>query len=161
MKAILNWIDLDWLNRIGIILNFFAGFLLAPDLIGRNKLLRYEQIIEKKLNNCITTIRDKLSIITGKHSKVTKAINDSSLVSYNNPINPFFVIILLIFKWILLFFLLKIGDLFICIYFWIKTVLDIVEILLSTENTLISILTFVGIIFFIVGNLFQLIATFK
>jgi hypothetical protein len=36
----------DWVNRIGIILNFCAGFLLAPELIGIQRLQRFEKFLE-------------------------------------------------------------------------------------------------------------------
>jgi hypothetical protein len=32
-----------WLNRIGIILNFLAGFMLAPELLGIERLRRLEE----------------------------------------------------------------------------------------------------------------------
>jgi hypothetical protein len=36
----------DWVNRIGIILNFCAGVLLAPELIGIQRLQRFEKFLE-------------------------------------------------------------------------------------------------------------------
>lgn len=39
----------DWLNRIGIILNFLAGFLLSPTLLGLERLQRIEAWAERKL----------------------------------------------------------------------------------------------------------------
>jgi hypothetical protein len=38
---------MEWLNRIGIILNFVAGFLLAPELIGLDRIRRFETRLEK------------------------------------------------------------------------------------------------------------------
>jgi len=38
-----------WLNRAGIILNFLAGFMLAPELIGLARLQRAEDRIERTL----------------------------------------------------------------------------------------------------------------
>lgn len=35
------------LNRLGIVLNFIAGFLLAPQLIGQDRVLRIEKRIER------------------------------------------------------------------------------------------------------------------
>ena len=40
----------DWLNRVGIILNFLAGFLLAPELIGIERIKKYEKEIKTKIN---------------------------------------------------------------------------------------------------------------
>lgn len=37
------------LNRIGIILNFLAGFLIAPELIGIKRIKRWESLIENRL----------------------------------------------------------------------------------------------------------------
>jgi hypothetical protein len=39
----------DWVNRIGIILNFCAGFLLAPELIGIQRLQRFEKFLEESV----------------------------------------------------------------------------------------------------------------
>src|SRR5438105_240637 len=38
-----------WLNRAGIILNFLAGFMLAPDLIGLARLKKFEAALERVL----------------------------------------------------------------------------------------------------------------
>jgi hypothetical protein len=47
----------DWLNRTGIILNFLAGFLLAPEIIGIERLQKLETEIETKINNLETRFR--------------------------------------------------------------------------------------------------------
>jgi hypothetical protein len=39
----------DWVNRMGIILNFCAGFLLAPELIGVQRLQRFEKFLEESI----------------------------------------------------------------------------------------------------------------
>lgn len=36
-----------WLNRIGIILNFLAGFMLAPELLGVERIRKTEDFLEK------------------------------------------------------------------------------------------------------------------
>jgi hypothetical protein len=41
--------DQDWVNRVGILLNFLAGFMIAPELIGIDRLKRIEGYIEEKL----------------------------------------------------------------------------------------------------------------
>ena len=38
---------LTWLNRIGIILDLLAGFMIAPELIGEERLQRWEGRIEQ------------------------------------------------------------------------------------------------------------------
>ena len=55
-------IDLVWLNRVGITLNFVAGFLMAPDLIGRNRLRKLEAILEgfiTKQQQFLSTLYEK------------------------------------------------------------------------------------------------------
>ncbi len=44
-----RWLTHEWINRYGIILNFFAGFLLAPELLGITRLQRAENAIERTL----------------------------------------------------------------------------------------------------------------
>lgn len=38
-----------WLNRAGIVLNVFAGFLLAPELIGLKRIAAFEGRLERSL----------------------------------------------------------------------------------------------------------------
>jgi len=38
--------DETWLNRLGIILNFLAGFMLAPELIGIERLKKIELFLK-------------------------------------------------------------------------------------------------------------------
>lgn len=45
--SFLKIIDSDWTNKLGIILNFFAGFLIAPELLGLDRLRKFEELIEK------------------------------------------------------------------------------------------------------------------
>ena len=56
---------LDWLNRIGIILNCLAGFMMAPDIIGKEKLDHWRIVTEevaKKGRILMDRIYSKLSI---------------------------------------------------------------------------------------------------
>src|SRR6478672_7188862 len=46
----------DWVNRTGIILNFFAGFMLAPELIGVDRLIRFEKWLETKIQSQLKRI---------------------------------------------------------------------------------------------------------
>lgn len=44
------WEDIvKTVNRLGIILNFMAGFMVAPDLIGIKRLKIFEKILEKQI----------------------------------------------------------------------------------------------------------------
>lgn len=45
---------MEWLNRLGIVLNFFAGFMLAPELIGLERLKIIENKIEGAFSRLIT-----------------------------------------------------------------------------------------------------------
>lgn len=47
--------DLENLNRLGLILNFAAGFLLAPELIGHQRIQRWEDRIER-LGGMLNTV---------------------------------------------------------------------------------------------------------
>jgi len=47
----MNNLTLIWLDRFGIILNFIAGFCLAPELIGVERLQRLEDRIETYLHD--------------------------------------------------------------------------------------------------------------
>ncbi len=39
-----GYIGVAWLNRIGIILNFFAGFMVAPELFGVERIKRLRSV---------------------------------------------------------------------------------------------------------------------
>ena len=54
-------IETVWVNRTGIILNFLAGFLIAPELIGVARLKSAEISLETKLNNRKKKIEKKLN----------------------------------------------------------------------------------------------------
>ncbi|MFO5493039.1 MAG: hypothetical protein ACLBM6_10965, partial [Cuspidothrix sp.] len=54
-------LDLDLLNRIGIILNFLAGFMLAPDLIGTKRISSFENYMESRIINLIEKIKLNLN----------------------------------------------------------------------------------------------------
>lgn len=45
-----QWILLSlWLNRVGITLDFLAGFMLAPEIIGLDRIQKLENIFEDRL----------------------------------------------------------------------------------------------------------------
>jgi hypothetical protein len=50
----------DWVNRLGIILNFCAGFLLAPELIKIQRLQRFEKFLEENLPRFRNSIEETL-----------------------------------------------------------------------------------------------------
>jgi hypothetical protein len=43
-----GYIGTVWLNRLGIILNFCAGFMVAPELLGTVRLEKFEKALEDK-----------------------------------------------------------------------------------------------------------------
>src|SRR3972149_12004161 len=52
--------DETWLNRLGIILNFLAGFMLAPELIGIERLKKIELFLERVLLHVKSTLDTQL-----------------------------------------------------------------------------------------------------
>ncbi|MBW4607411.1 MAG: hypothetical protein KME22_09330 [Hassallia sp. WJT32-NPBG1] len=173
-------IDLDWLNRVGIILNFLAGFMLAPDLIGKERLLIIEEKIEGQLQTIIKLVKSNLKSRYGKRHNYGWIM----LIFMSTFFVPGLIVIALdhlnllvklpgkmLLYYIIIFFL--IPNLLIQQFprtfrlFLMKSLKQLIKIMnnleyfLKDDNTIISLLTFWGIIFFIVGNLFQLIASFK
>ncbi len=51
--------DNAWLNRIGIILNFLAGFLIAPELIGIERIRRLEALLERRIDETTNVLKDR------------------------------------------------------------------------------------------------------
>src|SRR5438552_568713 len=43
-----------WLNRVGIILNFVAGFLVAPELLGIKRVEAVEEWLKQTARNIVT-----------------------------------------------------------------------------------------------------------
>jgi len=46
------------LNQIGILFNFLAGFLLAPDIFGEKKLIEWENSIKNRLRRSENLLRE-------------------------------------------------------------------------------------------------------
>jgi hypothetical protein len=61
------------LNQVGIVLNFLAGFMLAPELLGLERLRRIETYIEKRLT-FMSNLADKIG---NKFSSFGRGIGDS------------------------------------------------------------------------------------
>lgn len=181
-------IDLDVLNRIGIILNFLAGFMLAPDLIGTERISKFENYIELKIRNLIKNIRVNLkysyirlggSLIGFIFVLITLTI--CGLFFIPIVITEGYLLVLvqktigkpLLFFILLIVLVLEIGTL-LTLYFpkrakfiLIKTLRILIKIMnkldkfLEKDKTVLTLLTIGGIVFFIVGNLFQFVASFK
>ena len=179
------------LNRIGIVMNFLAGFLLAPELLGSERLRKLEFFCEILLVR-ITTFSnqtrsgvgdflDDLSPHADHHYALSKVlhkafavaailfwlacpmfivvdkINISEQIKFTiafSLIAPFMIIGSLI---VLIFYLSLFLMIFItCIIYIFKSFLN----KLQGEERLRSIFVWWGIIIFILGNLFQILATF-
>ncbi|HEX6371028.1 MAG TPA: hypothetical protein VF006_19075 [Longimicrobium sp.] len=54
--------DNDWVNRIGVILNFAAGFMVAPELIGLDRLRHLETRIERRLESIRSSLHGRMAI---------------------------------------------------------------------------------------------------
>ena len=61
-------VDLVWVNRVGIMLNFVAGFLMAPDLIGRDYLVRIEHALKRTLIRTRRFIRRPIASYESRHN---------------------------------------------------------------------------------------------
>jgi hypothetical protein len=185
------------LNRIGIILNFLAGFLLAPDLLGKERLLAYEDKLGKFLSEKDESLRDDLEVtfVLGKWYVLGIAIwHVVDLFWYSglfwastvagfllDPAWSFvaMLIALIYFRKILKYklpirtsltdlarfilvgliegaFLILTYIIPVLIYSWLDKLIPWMQ----TKGRLATMLVPVGIVFFIVGNLLQFVATF-
>ena len=168
----------DELNRIGILLNFFAGFLLSPALLGLERLRHIEKWTERKLSN----FRDRLSVLGLKADKSkwaperAKGLRPLFVFAFlalmfwagtvgigviffaNPPSTPIAFTVKLVFFGVPCAFLLMLAasSTFAALF----EVADQVVASLEGDNRLASLLTVLGIIFFIFGNALQLWATF-
>ncbi|MBD2255648.1 hypothetical protein [Nostoc parmelioides] len=168
-------IDLDWLNRIGIILNFLAGFMLAPNVLGTKMLEKFEEVIDDFSNSLNSKIQKKFKrflnsgTIQGNTAKITAYLFILFMwffltllvivLPFLETENLLQVIGRIVFIFCIITFTLSLT------YLSIPTVLsDIVKALdelTKQPDSSIRVLGFWGIIFFIIGNLFQFIASFK
>ena len=207
----------EWLNRVGIILNFLAGFLLAPELIGIDRIKKAEKKMEStgaKLKKIVHTTLEKLP--------------KRSLVMILFERNPFFPVLMtfisaLLIIWIIKFSGFPLGNIVIntivlifsvitislIVFYFVHTtymslvrkdretqkklleaffltlfspfvfiahafiypslilamrffenIIGFVVRKLEGDKKLLAILVFWGVIFFIIGNVLQLLATF-
>jgi len=54
-------------NRLGLLLSFLAGFLLAPELIGQERLNRFENWLEEKATTIAGWMQDRRKRGVEKH----------------------------------------------------------------------------------------------
>jgi hypothetical protein len=142
-----------WLNRIGIVLNFVSFFLVAPEILGENRLIRIELRLQSLLVKVsrISPGHDALGGIAGALLTVLAA---------------FVIVIPQLLKIDLLtalvvIFIPPIAFLILAV-FWIWIGNKTIQLLkyLTNHMRIRQFLLIVGVSFFITGNLFQLLATF-
>lgn len=183
-------IDFDWINRIGIILNFLAGFMLAPDIIGKENINFFEDKLEIKINYLIiktqVSLRGYKDWINKNKYQIRKRINiffSTILVIFlvgalallmpiiskfdiDKPtIKPFQGYIYNSIFLLAISYLInnpeKIENLIVCLLRQLLSKMQKVKQYFNEKDTILKLLSFWGIIFFIIGNLLQLFATFK
>ena len=209
---------MEWLNRAGIILNFVAGFLLAPELIGIERLQKLENKIEEKIDSLEKKLRPTQDYKEGLSQKERFWIKLSAIGFLGAPtlyivsivafpvllgfscyylygliffpkhpfaLNLLFLIIGLIASTFIIvigsvFFLAKdsktLRERFISIakqlhmmgfgFLLMEILVPIYSLLVffvkffKKQDTLLNIFLWLGIVFFVLGNFLQLIATF-
>ena len=160
---ILVHIGNEWLNRTGIILNFCAGFMLAPHLIGDERLGLIGLGVQQSVSRFGGLLR-----IRRKHSYLLRTYLIASIMI-------FFTCVLVLGNENLKpnsqpWYLVKFAPFYI-VYTGVSIVIVggifLIALLLSFSikrlignEILKSTLKYWGIIFFIVGNLLQFISTF-
>lgn len=157
-----GYIGVTWLNRLGIILNFCAGFLLAPELLGLKRIISLENQIETILATLLGKFRKGGRGISNEFALILTISATAGIVTVSylafvnaNASNTIALVILLnIIIDVALFFGAPIG-----IYLLYRLLLSVTH-RLNEDNALRSIFIWWGIIFFIVGNLLQFLATF-
>jgi len=170
-----GYISAVWLNRIGIILNFCAGFLVAPELIGSERLSRGRMILEiraeqhlfvkpllEKLTAAQLNLYKKQNELEKQISKVNKLTRDLEMnkpLRYTDHYHPYIKTSRLKTKYRLIIHSTKRGILFI-IYFLTEKPASYILSRLTDDVKLRAFLVALGIIFFIVGNLLQFVSTF-
>lgn len=214
----------EWLNRIGIILSFLAGFMLAPELIGEERIKKFERTLEfisdssyRRMSGLTDRLRAKWRFKIWVYALLASIYSYSLL---NNKTWEFyltldstgrvvvFVPLIIIFGsltilWLLFerdrvkVFFLSLPSNIKNIHWWTRAflpvllypvilfVVPIVLLLLTSTNLMLiiilsplvystkkvktylegenrvrTIIILVGLLFFIVGNLLQFIATF-
>lgn len=145
-------------TQIGIALNFVAGFLLAPQLIGVKRLLYWEQTLRDKSKSTVENIKKQenslflvlfLSLLLPYSTLKRNQSKDTEPFIKNIKGRFWFVCFLIVA------ILLQIPIALITL------VLGFVGRRLENKKSLQGILVVAGIVFFILGNCLQFIGSFK
>lgn len=153
--------SVSWINRLGIMLTFLAGFMVAPELIGLERLTRAERRIEKVLAKVVSSLKDEIQpeavfglLLSIVAFFVWQLISDLPVLAYFKIIKPALYIKIL-------------GSFLLGIVFMVCILVPVFYWLLSRmlsrldgNDRLQGLIISWGIAFFIIGNLLQLIATF-
>ena len=52
-----------WMDRLGIILNFIAGFMVAPELIGNKRIKKTEKFFEQSAQNISILLENRIGFL--------------------------------------------------------------------------------------------------
>ena len=158
-----GFIGAENMNRIGIILNFITAFMVTPELIGPSKLQALDEKVKdflQKYRSWIISNKElsymkKFLILTSIAMLfcygmvyLSKQQPSNDIPDYLFRIAPFAIVgsIILLFAVILIYLA--------------GTLLNQVLEKTTKDGSFRSTLTWWGIIFFLVGNILQFIATF-
>jgi hypothetical protein len=158
-------IDDVWMNKVGLLLNFAAGFLLAPQLIGAERLQRVERRLERILRTLtwiVVWLRRRLRgkpqgfvAVAGLLSALAGALAQLETLGpqYRDAAAvfsvPFYVVLVTGIGFILAELLLPI----------VQRVVGRLARSLDGGDRLTSYMVGLGIVAFVVGNAMQFFAT--
>lgn len=163
-------------NRIGLLLTFLAGFLLAPELIGVKRLSRFEEWLERTAKNIAKNIQERRRQgIKLAHESIFHEQRDVKPEEYTfarsaKAVLGFYVIpliagtlaLIFIHDWLVRIFLAPLVIIswifYFIIFVWGGALLLLR--LLRGNNRLKTWMIVLGLLIYIVGNLLQFWATF-
>lgn len=135
--------DAEIYNRIGIVANFFAAFLLAPEIIGPARFQRLSEFLEGK-----SGALDAQSQIIKKRAKEKGRSFITELLTGDPTDNEHNVKVLLYGLWVILLFVLSL-------------LLKIVSYQLGIKNRFRALIVLIGILLFVIGSVSSFLGTFK
>jgi hypothetical protein len=170
-----GYIGVVWLNRIGIILNFCAGFMVAPELIGVSRLRKLEKRIKtisltlavKYLKAMATTheVHANVDEYCAKLSHIWTGVLETSIARRKTTNLQSRVKVRI--DYVIAFIILMANRIYNTASKPVSLIINRAEAVgvflidkLIRNIRLRETLLWWGIIFFIVGNLLQFISTF-
>jgi hypothetical protein len=159
-------VDDVWLNRWGIVLNVVAGILLAPELIGLERLRAFEGWLERKLpslHNALSRLRAVLSPDRWAGPIVTATTIGGivwlAVVNLGPPDVRKVAGDIIDELGILYLMSLALYGIWLVVAS-LDVILGRVIRSLSGENRIVAFMVVAGISLFLLGNVFQFVATF-